>query len=365
MFKHPLIAQEQAFDGYTLFNPNGAKTTYLVDMEGNVVHRWNNSLKGGYSVYLLENEHILRTAQDPNAHLRSGGSQGYVQEIDWNGNVVWEFKYSSSTYLSHHDIEPMPDCNVLVIALEVKSPSEAIAAGRNKYSEFWPDHIIEVNKETSEIVWEWHAWDHLVQDYDPTKDNYGVVADHPELFDVNMGGTSGGPGSRGGDWLHTNGISYNPQLDQIVISSHVTDEFYVIDHSTTTKEAAGHTGGNSGKGGDILYRWGNPTNYDAPGNQYFDVIHCSWWIPDDLPGGGNILVFNNGERQRASSIVEITPPVDNNGNYAFTPGLAFEPSEPTWFYSAGNSFYSQHLGSNQRLPNGNTLICEATRGYLF
>ncbi len=361
------IETNEAFPGYTLFNPNGAKTTYLIDMNGNTVHTWYNSYGGGYAVYLLENGNILRPASIFNAYLHGGAAAGLVQEIDWDGNVVWEFEYSGTTYLSHHDIEPLSNGNVLLIAWEVKAAAEAVASGRNLNRDIWPDHLIEVKPTGSsggEIVWEWHAWDHMIQEYDSTKANYGVTADHPELLDINIGGSSSGPGG-GNEWLHINGISYNSTLDQIVISSHFTDEFYVIDHSTTTEEAAGHTGGNSGKGGDILYRWGSPQNYDAPGTKEFDVIHCSLWIPEGLPGAGNIMVFNNGEGQKYSEVVEIIAPFDASGNYTLSSGSAYEPAQPTWTYSNGMSFYSNHLGSCQRLPNGNTLISESTSGYLF
>jgi hypothetical protein len=84
---------------------------------------------------------------------------------------------------------------------------------------------------------------------------YGVVTDHPELVDINFGDTKT-------DWMHTNSIDYNEKFDQILISVHNFNEIWVIDHSTTTEEAAGHTGGNSGKGGDLLYRWGNPQAYE-------------------------------------------------------------------------------------------------------
>jgi len=362
-----VIAQSDSFEGYTLFNPNGSKTTYLINMDGETAHIWNNNEGGGYSVYLLENGNILRPAQVSGAQLQGGASAGLVQEIEWDGTVAWEFEYSSSTYLAHHDIEPMPNGNVLIIAWEVKSATEATAAGRSQSSEVWPDHIIEVEPVGSNggnIVWEWHAWDHLIQDYDANKANYGIVADHSELLDINLNLSDGRPGG-GGDWLHINGISYNPELDQIVISSHYLDEIYVIDHSTTTEEASGHSGGNAGKGGDILYRWGSPSNYGAPGDQYFDVVHCSYWIPSGLPGAGNIMAFNNGEGQHQSEVIEIVPPNDGNGNYSYTAGSNYEPSSPIWAYSESSSFYSNHLGGCQRLSNGNTLISESTSGYLF
>lgn len=352
-------------EGYTLFAPNDSKSTYLIDMDGKTVHQWSHNRAGGYAVYLLENSHIIRTAQASNGYFGGGGSAGYVQEVDWDGNVVWEYLYSSSAYLAHHDIEPMPNGNVLIIAWEFKSASEAKAAGRKTSATLWPDHVIEVDKSSSQIAWEWHAWDHLIQDYDPTKANYGVVADHPERIDVNLSVTgSGGPGG-GGDWLHMNGISYNPILDQIVISSHNLSEIFVIDHSTTPTEAKGHTGGRSGKGGDILYRWGRPVNYDASGSTYFSVVHCPYWIPYDYPGGGNILVFNNGTSQHASSIVEILPPLDGSGNYIFTSGTGYGPTQPTWSYANGSSFYSSNQGCCQRLWDGNTLITDPDNGHLF
>jgi hypothetical protein len=351
----------QAFDGYTLFCPNMSRYTYLIDMNNQIVHTWTHTKTGGYSCYLLEDGTLMRSATSSNSQLNGGGAMGIVQKIAWNGTLLWEYTYSSNTYRTHHDIEPLPNGNVLLIAWEVKTATQAVQAGLNHSAVIWPDHIIEVQPVGStggNIVWEWHFWDHLIQDYSSAKDNYGVVADHPELLDINVG--SGGQG----DWTHINGISYNSTLDQIVISSHELDEIYVIDHSTTSLEAAGHTGGNSGKGGDILYRWGSPSNYDAPGSQVFNVVHSSVWIPDSLDGGGDIMAFNNREGQSTSIVQEIVPPRVDTYNYSWTSGNAYEPSSTFWSYT-GSGFYSNHLGGCQRLPNGNTLIVESTSGFLF
>jgi Arylsulfotransferase (ASST) len=229
----------------------------------------------------------------------------------------------------------------------------------------WPDHVIEVEPVGSSggnIVWEWHAWDHLIQDYNATKENYGVVKDHPELIDINFGSTDS-------DWTHINAVDYNEEFDQILLSAHNFNEIWVIDHSTTTEEAAGHTGGNSGKGGDLLYRWGNPQAYDAGDahdQQYFGQ-HGANWIDEGCPGAGNILVFNNGdEGRRYSSVDEIVPPVGNNGNYQYVAGQAYGPDEPIWIYIAETptDMFSMTLSSVQRLPNGDTLICSANQGLL-
>lgn len=361
----PLLVKAQAFQGYTLFSPNNSRNTYLINMNNVVVHSWTHNKTGGYSCYLLEDGSVLRPALSTNSQLGGGGEAGVVQKVAWNGTLLWEYTYSSSTYRSHHDIEPMPNGNVLLIAWEVKTAAQAVQAGLNRSAAIWPDHIIEVQPTGTSggnIVWKWHAWDHLIQDYNAMKSNYGVVVEHPELLNINMG--SGGIGPGGGDWMHINGISYNPDLDQIVISSHNLDEIYVIDHSTTTAEAASHQGGRSGKGGDILYRWGKPSNYGAAGAPYLNVAHCSVWIPSGLPGAGNIMVFNNRENQGTSIVAEIVPPSDGSGNYARTPGSAYGPSAPTWSYTA-NGFYSNHLGGCQRLSNGNTMIVESTSGYIF
>jgi hypothetical protein len=361
----PISVMGQAFQGYTLYSAFTSRNTYIVDMSNTVVKSWSHSKSGGYSCYLLEDGSLLRPASATNAQLNGAGSAGVVQRIAWNGTTLWEYTYSSSTYITHHDIEPMPNGNVLLIAWEVKTAAQAVQAGLNHSAVMWPDHIIEVQPVGStggNIVWQWHAWDHLVQNYNSAKSNYGVVANHPELLNINLG--SSGLGSGGGDWMHINGISYNSTLDQIVISSHNLDELYVIDHSTTTTEAASHAGGKSGKGGDILYRWGCPSNYGASGSQVFNVVHNSNWIPVGLPGAGNILAFNNRENQGTSMVVELVPPSDNTGKYTLVAGSSFEPASPTWSYTA-TGFYSNHLGGCQRLPNGNTLIAQSTSGKLF
>jgi hypothetical protein len=171
-----------------------------------------------------------------------------------------------------------------------------------------------------------------------------------------------------GDWMHCNTVDYNAQRDEIVLTSHNLHEIYVIDHSTTTAEAAGHTGGRRGKGGDILYRWGNPQVYGrgTSADRVFYVAHGANWIPSGLPGAGDIIVLNNGDRSGSSNdysvITQITPPLDSAGGYYIGPDSAFGPTSPTWSYGPGTSFYSQHLGGAYRLPNGNTFAILGTSG---
>ena len=341
--------------GY-LFAPIGSTTTYLMNAEGTALQSWESSYRPALSVYLLENGNILRTGSVRSTVFTVGGMGGIVEEIAADSTVVWSFQYANDQVHLHHDIEELPDGNILMIAWEYKSQTEAIAAGRSANlisdGELWPDHIIEVDPSTNEIVWEWHVWDHLIQDVDPSKPNYGVVGEHPEKINLNYTNRQAGA-----DWTHINSIDYNAELDQILLSVHGFSEFWVIDHNTSTVEAAGSVG-------DLLYRWGNPQTYDAgtSADQQLYAQHDAQWIPAEYPGGGNILVFNNGDRRTRpySSVDEVVVPLNPDGSYT----LANAPQSATWTYSADN-FYADHISGAQRLPNGNTLICSGTDGRFF
>ena len=362
----------EPFDGHLLYAPMWSTTTLLIDSSGAVNHTWPSNYLPGVSVWYAGNGAILRTIRIGSGG-GSGGAGGGVQKIESDGTVVWDFRYNSNGKLSHHDMKTLPNGNVLLIAWESKTRSECIAAGRNPShvgsQGLWPDHVIEVEPTgptSGEIVWEWHVWDHLIQDYDSGKANYGVVGDHPELVDINYVASSNQ------DLMHTNSIDYNVKFDQILISVHNYNEIWVIDHSTTTEEAASHSGGNSGKGGDLLYRWGNPQTYDAgtsSDEQLFNQ-HDSYWIQPGYPGAGNILIFNNGANRPVShysTVDEITPPVDENGEYYLEPGSAYGPTTHTWEY-IGNpptSFYASFISGAQRLPDGNTVICNGATGHMF
>jgi len=357
--------ESQSFNGYTLFAPNLSRSTYLIDNNGNLVNKWESEYIPGVSAYLLEDGNLLRTAKidDPAGGNRKGG----FELFDWDNNLIWSFYYGTQ----HHDIEYLPNGNVLMVVTDRKNETPAIQAGRN------PDlitdgnirstSILEIKKtgdDTGEIIWQWNAWDHLIQEFDITKDNFDVIADHPELIDINFAKDGGA------DWLHTNSVAYNEEFDQILLSNRGTSEIWIIDHSTTTEQASSHEDGNSGNGGDLLYRWGNPIAYGAgtEADQKVFGQHDAHWIGSGLQGEGNILIFNNGWPEREfSSIEEIIIPVDVNGNYLLTIGSFFEPTESFWTYTTlvQNDFKSLRFGGSQRLPNGNTLICNADSGEFF
>jgi hypothetical protein len=352
----------QSYNGYTLYFPQGGTKAYLTDMTGNTYHTWtfNSNASTTYASYLLSGGILLRTVNHQGNSFIGGPISGEVQRVDWNGTVVWDYVYSTTNYCSHHDIHPMPNGNVLLIAYERKTASEVIQAGCSQSIEMWPDKIVEIQPSGTNggtVVWEWHAWDHLVQHHDATKNNYGVVASHPELLNINYNTSK--------DWIHMNGIDYNTDLDQIVFSSHALNEIYVIDHSTTSAQAASHAGGNSGKGGDFIYRWGNPAAYETAGITDFNVVHDAHWISSENPCFPNALCgYNNKGGVGGKTCVDILYPPYDGYNYSLTSGNSYAPSTYGWRYTY-NGNVQQDNGNSQQLPNGNTLICMGMGGLIY
>jgi hypothetical protein len=351
----------QTYSGYTFYSKMNTSKAYLIDMNNTIYHQWTLSGTTGYSSYLLPGGTMVRTVVNPGNQLFGAAMCGKVQKVAYDGTLLWSYVHSSATYCTHHDICPMPNGNVLMIAYEVKTAAQVSAAGCSQSITMWPEKIIEVQPTgaaTGNIVWEWHVWDHLVQNVDPTKPNYySSISDHPELLNVNYNAKK--------DWMHANGLHYNAQLDQIVLSSHNMNEFYIIDHSTTTAEAAGHTGGNSGKGGDFLYRWGNPMVYGCGTitNRVFNIVHDAHWIPQGYPKANHIAAFNNKGSSTNGSCVDIIYPPYDGYNYQHTANTAYTPSTYNWRHNCLGT--AQDMSNSQQLPNGNTLVCIAMSGYIY
>ena len=354
-----LLSEPGSFDGYTLYSPKSARRAYLIDHQGRLAHTWPS---GGSLAQLLDNGNVL--------------SSGNV-EADPDGNVVWEFRYPQ-----HHDLLKLPNGNVLILSREFVSREEAIALGANPDSLACSNSLVggprvvearPTGPRSAEVVWEWSVFDHLIQDFDPEKPNYGVVANHPERIDLNFALAEAPCKNDGARWIHANALDYHARLDQIMITARYFSEIWIIDHSATTEEAAGNAGGAAGRGGDLLYRWGNPRAYRAgtPADQRLYWPHAAHWIPEGSPGAGNVLIFNNGNEHQEfkrgySSVDEIALPSDGY-NYRLNASAAYGPAELAWTYVADppDSFYADIRSNAQRLPNGNTLITDGTAARIF
>ena len=391
-----------AFNGYTWFGVRG--TTYLLDMEGRVVHTWPL----GTNPHLLSNGNVLDASKDDPSGF------GGFKEVSWSGSNVWSYTETRTNYAPHHDYLRMfnpklKEFTTLYIANKTVSSNQCIAAGCNpafarSYTNAQMDAIVEVDMRGS-IVWEWWFFDHGVQDLDPTKANHAgsgkTVADYPGRLNFNIPGL---PVQR--DWLHCNSIDYNQELDQILINS-VRGEFYVIDHGNTfvPGDPSASLVLAAGPKGDFLYRFGDPARYNqgvppslqtdwtvsTTGNKQIGGAHHASWIPSGLEGAGHLLVFNNAqnlfEHTQGSYVFEINPFLDalakDTGAYVNPPDAGYDtwaaPSpvsgkapklvsrQIVWNYAskASHGMFS-HIGSSaQRLPNGNTLICADTEGNII
>jgi hypothetical protein len=360
----PRATSREAAPGYTLFAPEERRQTYLVDLDGEVVQRWRHDTPPGNFQYLLEDGSLLRAGDHDldNRFLRGKGAGGRIERLGWDSEVLWRFDYNTDAHRQHHDLEPLPNGNVMFIAWEHKTAEEAIAAGRDpallSHGELWPDTIIEVDPTTDEIVWEWRVWDHLVQDRDPTKPSFGLVAAHPEKIDLNF--TKGTSGAH--DWNHTNSVDYNAALDQIVVSVRQFSEIWIIDHATTTEEARGPAG-------DLLFRYGNPQTHDRGGldDQQLFAQHDAQWIPEDRPGAGSILVFSNGRKdvREWSSVEELTPLRDGRSYVRALDGSFVASATRAYGNEDSERFFGFNTSGAQRQANGNTLITDGPHGRVF
>eukprot|EP00438_Fugacium_kawagutii_P015927 Skav217908 [mRNA] locus=scaffold795:191158:192594:+ [translate_table: standard] len=385
--------------GYTLFN--ASRETYLINEDGQMVHQWR-SRRQVFISYLLPSGNLLRDggAALDSPGFQAGGAAGVVEEVTWDNTLVWVYDfYPYQQCLSHHDLEPLPNGHVLVLAWERKTKQQALDACRRPDlipdGEVWNNLVLELKPEggSASIVWQWSMWDHIIQDINPSLPNYGNISEHPELFDINfcpVGGKNAqrnrtvlqqgsheNPSglalfSRDGktgekDWLHVNCVSYDRVRDQILLCNHLAAEFIIIDHGTTSEEAKGHSGGKRGKGGDILYRFGNPVvcRQGVLEDQILFCPHSTLFVRD-APGDGNVLLFNNGRApDRLFSTVEEYELPDQDGNFKYVT----QRVAPVWSFGPKQgrlgSFYCTHISGAQRLPNGNTLITMGPQGIVF
>ena len=381
---------DRAFEGYTLvhdaaFGGQNANRIYLTDMNGEMVHQWEPApyQPEGAVAYFLENGLLLRTVSSHDwvhGEHYPVGAAGTVQLLDWDSNIVWEYEMDvPGKHVFHHDVDYMPNGNILAIAYTGFSPEEVRAMGWDGVfpadaETIWLDKVVELQPNlddgSTEIVWQWNSWDHLVQDQFPDRANYGDVESALGKIDINYL-REGYVLFIGGQMNHVNSVDYNAELDQIVLSSATYGELWFIDHSTTMAEAAGDSGGRYGRGGDLIYRWGNPltTKSGTLDEATLYWQHDARWITEGLPGEGNLLVYNNGTNRSLdgtfdpelgmdfensyTDLLELRLPVRADGSYdsGREPELVW-----SWNLDADENYFSPFMSGWDRLANGNTIF---------
>ncbi len=363
-------------EGYTMIYPHNQNRAMLLNGCGEVVHDWSldPARRPGNTAYLQPNGDIIMTSRPAavgNDAIWAGGGGATIERRTWNNDVLWSYTANNDSMRLHHDFTVTPQGNVIAICWEVIDSLECIENGRDpallEGGELWSDKLIELQPDTmggAEIVWEWRVWDHLVQDFDSTKANYGVVADNQHLIDVNYGS----PSAQAADWHHMNAVDYFPFYDtagQIIMSVPTFNEVWVIWHDYQFND-------------NLIWRWGNPAAYqrgDSTDQKLFYQHDIHWGnglgVNPGNPDFTKFFVFNNrvpnadttGTHSEAAIISPIFDEYD--GGYEFNVSTGrWGPEDFQWTYTQPG-LSSTGLSSFQRLGNGGNLICNGRTGEIF
>ncbi|WP_339840306.1 aryl-sulfate sulfotransferase [uncultured Maribacter sp.] len=351
-----------AKEGYILVNESTDDRVYLMEKDSSlIVHEWQLEFGLGNDVELLPNGKLLASLGVESPDFSFGGFGGIIQIINPDSSIDWEFRYANEEHLIHHDVEMLPNGNVLAIVWTARNQVALNEIGYlGEEENVYTESIIEVDPNTNEIVWLWDSWDHIVQDTDDTKLHYGIVSENPERININYIDILRGEVSPDGDIMHANGFDYDEDNDLIYMTINNFSEIWVIDHSTTIAQAKTDSGGLYGKGGDLVYRFGNPTAYNNTfGERLFYNNHFPNLLENDVPGDGNILVYMNGNGDLKQSFVyELALPSIFN-----LQSNAINELDIVWSYTR-EGFYAPRVSGAIRLDNGNTLITSGTSGLI-
>jgi hypothetical protein len=299
---------DRAWPGLTLFAPQtGGGTVYLIDLEGKVVHSWEMPYPPGNYGYLTERGTLFYNGKSGGDSERYIGGQpwkgGVALECDWNGRILWEVRHPDH----HHDGIRLRNGNVLLLCL-APLPRELVPKVRGGLpetehnGEMYGDYLVEMTTD-GRVVWEWRSWEHL----DPETDCITAVQDRRE------------------EWTHGNGVAEFPNGD-IAVSFRTISTVIIIDRKT----------------GKIIWKLGAPP---------LSGQHA----PTPLPNG-NLLIFDNGPHR-----------LDHTMPFSRVIEVDLATKQIVWKYQEKreSDFFSSRISNAQRLPNGNTLVCEGDFGRLF
>lgn len=343
--KEILVYDPKLIDQNPIFMiENGGKSAYLTTKTGKRQRTWNFDLNLGNDLELMPDGSVIGIFKSNTVFFSFGGYGGVLKKYDPQGSLVWQYEVNSETELMHHDFEVLPDGNILVLVWEKFSEDKAKDLGFDGNGPIYLEKLIELNPVSQNIVWEWRSADHLIQDYDSSISNFGVVAEHPEKINLNYSL------KENGDLMHANGLTYDQKRDVVYVSVNFYSEVWAIPHQFDTQKSKTESG-------DLVFRFGNPEAYDSLGERIFYNNHHPSLVDLDPNSKGNFLIYMNGFKEEKSKVYEFTLP----------PTFESDPQnwkspEITWSFS-DLELFSGKLSGAYRLPNGNTLICEGDFGY--
>jgi len=307
--------ESRAFKGYTLFTTMYGKTAYLIDMNGVLTHKWEmKSVVGPYSK-LLDNGNLFWLGKGPKVLEGFGGGANELIELDWNGNEIWRYEDP----LLNHDMARLENGNTIVnkyiaipddIAKKIKG-----GVPNTEYEGKIYSCMFQEITSKGEVIWEWKHYKHL----DTERDILCPLC--PREI-----------------WGHSNSLDILPSGNILFTLRHL-NTICILDK----------------KSGDIIWRWGPEYSIGHPHN----VTYLE---------NGNVLIFDNGFHRKPCTSVskEKSPPLVSEEEYSRVIEVNIKTNEIVWEYKdRPGIFYSPVCGGAQRLPDGNTLICESTKGRFF
>ena len=323
---------------------NGGKSAYLTSKTGEKLKTWNFDSKLGNDIELMPDGGVIGIFKPESVSFSFGGYGGILKRFDSDGSLLWQFEVNNDTELMHHDFEILPNGNILILIWEKFTSDEALNMGFAGDGPIYLEKLVEFIPETKDIVWEWSSADHLIQDYESSAENFGVVAKHPERINLNYSNQDNG------DLMHANGLTYDPKRDVVFLSVNFYSEVWVIPHQFDTQESKTELG-------NLIYRFGNPLAFNGEEERLFYNNHHPSLINLNASSLDNFLIYMNGSMSHQSKVFEFILPAvfDSVPLNWFNPKINWTFTDPDLF--------SAKISGAYRLPNGNTLICEGDFGY--
>jgi hypothetical protein len=254
-----------------------------------------------------------------------------VLRLDWNSNLIWR-----SDVGAHHEITPLPDTTFLVVARELHT--------HRRLRVRFPA-IVRIDNRGEEVA-RWSTYDHLEEIKQTFDQRSFIDTILDSLIEEGIDPETWEP-------LTARAESAKAEIDARPLRY---DQFHLNTISIIPSNPVGEADGRfeagnmlicfrnvnqiavlSGDTGEIMWVWGEG--------------ELEWPHHPTMVESGNILIFDNGTRRKYTRIIELNPLSE----------------EIEWEYVGDppESFFTPEKGSSQRLPNGNTLICEGDKGRCF
>ena len=291
------------WDGTNFYTSGHFPGAILMDMRGNILHEWEYGFLDAWNAMPGEERpRSIRTGGFwRRAHLFENGD--VIAIFDWVG-IIKVDKDSNLIWAHfagfHHDLEVLPDGRIVTLVRKAK-----IVPRIHPELPILEDYIVVLDAEGNEL-----KRVSLLEALERSS--------HRHLLDKI---------AESGDIFHTNTVE-------------------VLDGSLADK-IPGFEAGNVLV---TIREIGCIAVVDLEREEVVWSFDGHWKMPHQatvLPNG-NIMIF------------------DNRGNRGYSQVIEFDPMTRTapWIYRGEKpeDFHSQECGSNQRLPNGNTLITETDRG---